>query len=359
MRSPILLPCALLILCAPACNVAKVLDRKNTAAYEKHALVPHSFTDASGVHYVWANRSTPRPKLLLVHGITSSNAMWAGNLGTLTQHFDLIVPDLIGHGRSTNQWSGSSVDAQVAHLALILDSLRVKEPICVVGNSYGGAIAANFAEQYPERVKALVIYDGPASDYTSAMADSVARSVGARDITALFTPQNPDEQYRLLSLALYEPPHVPRFALKQMYKRQVAQRADHLALLQDLLKREDLYARKQYQWAMPTYVIWGEGDRLIPPATGRGIAARNELPLDRLIMIPKAGHVANIEQREVFEGHLLRLLKDVPCVDAVRVREGMCTREYMPLCGCDGRTYSNLCEAVRAGVQISARGACK
>ena len=60
---------------------------------------------------------------------------------------------------------------------------------------------------------------------------------------------------------------------------------------------------------MPVFVVWGEGDRLIPLATGRGIARRNELPSDHLIIIPKAGHAANLEQPQVFNDHLLRILK--------------------------------------------------
>ena len=77
--------------------------------------------------------------VLLVHGITSDGGMWAGNVHALSKDYDLIVPDLIGHGRSTNSWSGNSVDAQVAHLALILDSLGVRGAVYVVGNSYGGS----------------------------------------------------------------------------------------------------------------------------------------------------------------------------------------------------------------------------
>ena len=296
-----------------ACTVTKMLDRKASKVFEANGLERRTFTDAAGPHFVWASaameRGEAKPKLMLVHGITSSGNMWASNVDTLSKAYDLIVPDLIGHGRSTAQWKGNSVDAQVAHLSLLLDSLHVNEPVFVVGNSYGGAMVANFAEQYPERARALVIYDGPASDYTAAIADSVARSVGATDITDLFSPENPEEQYRLFSLVTYEPPKIPGFALKQLNKSMRAHSAVYLGLLRDLLEREGQYATKRYTWPMPVFVIWGEGDRLIPLATGRGIARRNELPADHLIIIPKAGHAANLEQPQVFNDHLLRILK--------------------------------------------------
>lgn len=357
-----LLPLLALAILLGACDITKHLDRKNARAFSRQGMVAHLFNAPDGIHFTWASASIAtdaKPKLLLVHGITSSNAMWAVNLAALSKSFDLIVPDLIGHGRSTNRWEGNSVDAQVAHLVLVLDSLQVREPVFVVGNSYGGAIAANLAEQHPERVKALVIYDGPASDYTSAIADSVARSAGAEDITALFTPHDADEQYRLLSMAMFEPPKVPRFVLKQMHKRMAEQRLQHLALLQDLLRNEALYAAKEYQWTMPVHVIWGEGDRLIPPSTGTGIARRNHLPADHLIMIPGAGHVANMEQKGLFEQHLIRILQEPPCMDDARKSEGACTMDLAPFCGCDGRTYRNRCAAWRAGVRLVKRGSCE
>ncbi|MGV9012918.1 MAG: alpha/beta fold hydrolase [Flavobacteriales bacterium] len=296
-----------------SCNVVKIGLRHETKLFQKSGLTAYTFTDKDGSHYTWSS-TTPgsaddgRPKLMLVHGITSQSLMWGKNVKNLSKDFDLIIPDLIGHGKSTAQWSGNSVDAQVAHLKLILDSLGIHKHVDLVGNSYGGAIAANFAEQHPDRVKALVIEDGPASDYTAAMADSVARSVGAKDIADLFNPQNKAEQKRLLSLVMFKPIKAPGFVFRQINDMMKAKAPQTSALLKDLLKHEDQYAHKTYSWPMPVYVFWGEGDRLIPLSVGKGIVARNHLPADHLIIFQEAGHVANIEKPEEFEKELRRVL---------------------------------------------------
>lgn len=309
---PFLLALAIPVLLA-SCNVVKMGLRHDTKVFQKSGLQPYTFTDQAGPHYVWSSTAPGsaddgRPKLMLVHGITSQSLMWAKNVKNLSKDYDLIIPDLISHGKSTTQWSGNSVDAQVAHLQLILDSLGIQKPVDLVGNSYGGAVAANFAEQHPTHVKKLVIQDGPASDYTAAMADSVARSVGAKDIADLFNPKDKEEQKRLMSLIMYKPIKAPGFAFRQINDMMKAKAPQTSALLHDLLNREDQYAHKTYNWPMPVYVFWGEGDRLIPLSVGKGIAARNHLPADHLIIFPEAGHVANIEHPEEFEKELRRVL---------------------------------------------------
>ncbi len=346
-----------------SCNVTKQLEKKNVKVFEKNGLEQHTYMDANGPHHVWYSSSikgkSGKPKLMLVHGITSNCGMWAVNVPELSKKYDLVLPDLIGHGKSTKTWNGNSVDAQLAHLSLIMDSVGIHEPVFLVGASYGGAMSANFAEKFPERVRGLVIQDGPASDYTAAIADSVARSVGAKDITGLFSPTTPEEQYRLVSIAFFAPPKIPKFVLKQMLEKLSAQHPDHLALLKDLLKQEGRYATKQYAWTMPVYVMWGEGDRLIPLRTGQGIADRNELPADHLIVIPNAGHALNLEQPKAFEAALERILVDGPCPDPAHKSDGPCTLEFDPFCGCDGKTYPNRCAAIRAGVRVVARGECR
>ncbi len=343
---------------ASSCNVVRMQARRSVREFRNAGLAEHTFQGPDGPMHAWVAPPTGKPKLLLVHGITSNAAMWAVNARSLSATYDLIIPDLVGHGASTHAWSGNSMDAQVAHLAAIVDSLQVRGGLFVVGSSYGGAVSASFAEQYPEQVRALVIYDGPANTYTKAVADSAARALGATDILDFFDPKDGAGVQRGLDAVLYEPRKVPAFALRQLHEAGAAKRPGYRALLQDLIQREDQYAEHRYMWTMPVYVIWGEGDRLIPPSVGRGIMRVNNLPDDHLIMIPQAGHAANLEQPAIFEAALQRVLRDGPCLMDDPPGDGPCTMEYRPYCGCDGKTWPNRCAAWRAGVRVVAQGEC-
>lgn len=350
-----------LLLLGTSCNVVRMSERTATKAYTKAGMVERTFVSPEGPRHVWASTPTGKPMLMLVHGVTGSCLQYQGNAKELSKHFDLIAPDLIGHGKSTDTWSGNSVDQQVAHLQLILDSLGVNEPIYMVGNSYGGAMLANFAEQHPERTRLLVIYDGPANAYTKAIADSAARAIGADDIMDFFVPETLEERERNINSVMGKPRNIPRFALRQMNEASKPRQPVYQGLLRDLIQRDAQYATKRYVWPMPVHVLWGAKDRLIPPVVGERIVRINQLPADHYVVIKDAGHVANIEVPEEFNTVLLGIMRPSAdlCPDPARISEGACTAEFDPQCGCDGKTYANRCAAWRAGVRIVKRGACE
>jgi pimeloyl-ACP methyl ester carboxylesterase len=301
-----------LILFAASCNVARMHSRACDKRLVRNDYAATRVVAEDSIHFAW-QRNTGKEKLLLLHGYSGTGALqWSKTSKLLSDTYDCIMPDLLCHGESA-KWDttrhGRSMDDQVAHVILILDSLGVTEPIAVVGNSYGGGVAARLAELHPARIKKLVLYDALVSDYSAAMADSIARSIGSSGMMAIMGTPTPQDLRHAIRLSIYRNPPLPGFLMKQIHTElAVPFRAAQITLLKDLLAHEEAYLHKRFTWPMPVYVIWGERDELLPNATGLAIVERNQLPAAHWSTIPRTGHVANLERPKVFVEELERVL---------------------------------------------------
>ncbi|HNP71860.1 MAG TPA: alpha/beta hydrolase, partial [Kouleothrix sp.] len=94
--------------------------------------------------------------LLLLHGLGATGAIFRPIIPALARRFQVIVPDLRGHGHSTCLPGPDSIDRMAADVANLLDLLNI--PSCLVlGYASGGAVAQQLALRYPARVRGLAL----------------------------------------------------------------------------------------------------------------------------------------------------------------------------------------------------------
>ncbi len=126
------------------------------------------------------------PALILLHGIGSSGQSWLPVQDELARAFQLVIPDLRGHGASDKPASGYLIEDYVRDLGGLLDALAL-ERFAIVGHSLGALIALAWATRNPSRAQALVLEDPPLRpgnpgtfDHWIALASSPVEEVAAR-----------------------------------------------------------------------------------------------------------------------------------------------------------------------------------
>jgi len=97
-----------------------------------------------------------RSGVLLLHGLGGSNAYWGAAYDTLAGTGRLVVPDLLGFGRSPRPTSGYTAVDHVDALTSLLDELGVTGPIVIGAHSFGCVVALAFAVQRPDLVAGVV-----------------------------------------------------------------------------------------------------------------------------------------------------------------------------------------------------------
>ena len=125
------------------------------------------------------------PPLLALHGLASSAHWYDVVAPLLRDRHRLIAPDQRGHGQTTNAPSGYDWKTLSDDLAGLLDHIGVGE-VSVMGHSWGGNVATNFAANYPDRVKRLIMIDGGFFDgriMPGATWEAFSQRLRPRDVT--------------------------------------------------------------------------------------------------------------------------------------------------------------------------------
>ena len=291
---------ALMVIAALALTIFWFARPADLSFDDVRAGVPNSayshFADIDGVRLHYQDKGVG-PPVVLVHGFSSSTYSWKNVFEPLAKSYRVIAVDLKGFGFSGKPDGDYTRRAQAMLVAHLLDHLKI-EKAWLVGNSMGGEVSLNFALQNPRRVAGLILIDsaGVSVPGSNSLAPGYARIpiVGHILIALALTSDKLVRQG--LEKSFYDKAKVTDERVASYY-RPLKTRGGQLAAL-----------RARTQWGLfpieqelnkisvPTLILWGAEDALIPLAAGRKL---NSLIKDsKLVIVERCGHVPQEELPE-------------------------------------------------------------
>jgi pimeloyl-ACP methyl ester carboxylesterase len=285
----------------------KLLTRPRDADWNKcRDVVFHSehssFIDVDGirVHYQEAG-DRQAPALVLIHGFASSTLVWSKVFLRLAEAgYRVIAPDMLGYGYSAKPRNGEYTIAGQAKLVTgLLDALGIQRAV-FIGSSYGGAVAATCALDYPDRIEKLILV-GAVND-NRPLEFILMRLFGSRVVGDVVSPLLIGSR-RLLRLRMKRVYDRHAWAMdeRRVDARHLPLRAarTHRAIIRTVRKWDaERISRDAHLITQPTLLLWGENDREIPLSDGERLHA--EIPGSRLIVFLNCGHLPHEEYPEAF-----------------------------------------------------------
>ena len=268
-------------------------DTDPAAMRAKYAPAPSRFVDAEGGLRVHLRDTGPRtaPVIVLLHGSNASLHTWEPWAKRLERSHRVIRFDLPGHGLTGPNPTGrydtpaflDAIDRTVRALGLTRFALG--------GNSMGGGLAWRYAAQHPERVSALILIDAsgaPSREKVELpLAFRIAQLPVLRDIAAVITPRALIADGLRQSVSNEAMITEPMIDLYWELLRYPGNRAATMARF-----GEGYRAAADGEIArltMPTLILWGAEDKLIPADNARWFASR--IRGSRAIVYPEIGHL--------------------------------------------------------------------
>lgn len=239
------------------------------------------------------------PPLVFLHGAAGLPA-FTPDLQALARDFTVTAPLLPGFGTTGEEHLHEDVLKLTLFAWDLLDALKIERPI-LVGHSFGGMLAAEMAALEPGRVSKLVLV-APAGLYLDACptADFFAMTPAEIAEAAFYDPKS------ALAANFVELP-ADRDAANEatiVRVRGLAAAGRFLWPLGDRGLNERLYRVKA-----PTLLVWGQADRIIPPAYADAFKALLTNTRTRVEVVPKAGHLVLMEQTAAAVGAIVKFCR--------------------------------------------------
>jgi pimeloyl-ACP methyl ester carboxylesterase len=293
----------LLMLTALAVTLTHAPDRSVDSLIARWAPAPSDFTVVKGqfVHYRDEGpRDDPTP-LVLLHGTASSLHTWQGWVGDLRARKRVITFDLPGFGL-TGPLAGEYPhdDYRADNLARVtldfLDALHVQR-FAIGGNSLGGEVAWRVAAMAPSRVDRLILVDATGYAFVPEhipVGFQLARTPGLNRLGEFLTPRTVVEDS---VRDVYGDPSRVTGALVDRYFEMMTREGNRHALnLRMEVIASDLAPERIRTLKLPTLILWGAKDRLVPPVNAQHFHA--DIAGSQLVVFPGLGHVPQEEDAQ-------------------------------------------------------------
>ncbi|MGC1783352.1 MAG: alpha/beta hydrolase, partial [Acidobacteriaceae bacterium] len=205
------------------------------------------------VHYFVGGEGRP---LLLIHGLGSRSEDWTPEMPEyVKQGFRVYAIDLLGCGRTDKPDIAYTIQQQTDLVDGFLRALHIQRAD-VIGWSLGGWVALQLAVEHPARVRRLVVMD------------SAGLAFDTRLTPEIFEPRTIPELKRLEALLVPHPRELPAFFNRVLLR---AMQRNFLVVhrtVASMLTGKDLLDGKLEEIRVPTLIVWGTQDALIPPSVG-------------------------------------------------------------------------------------------
>lgn len=226
--------------------------------------------------------------LVLIHGVGLDSTMWAGQLVSLCENYQVICYDMLGHGNSKMPEDNVTLKDYALQLKQLLDQLQIKK-ISLVGFSMGGLVARAFALHYPEYLSTLVIMNS-VFNRTDAQRNAISQRVS--EVAKLGPAANIEGalarwfsvEYRAASAA----------QVQHIYQKVIANDHRGYLLTYQLFASQDRYMADQLaKIKVPTLVLTGEFDSGSTPQMAEALAEC--IPGARALVLKDQRHMMPME----------------------------------------------------------------